>query len=753
MLARAVPVIKDLVLIGGGHAHVTVLKRFGMKPIPGVRLTVLSPDAHTPYSGMLPGFIAGHYTYDEAHIDLAPLCRFASARFFRTSVEAVDPVAKMVLCAGRPPVPYDLLSINSGSTPDPLEVAGAAGRVIAVKPVADFLVQWEALKQRVLTKPSCRIGVIGAGAGGIELILSAQFALDQMLAENGIGDRPDYHVVTQGDDILVTHNRGVRSHFAATLQQRGVGLTTGFAVDRVSDAGVHAADRTLEFDEIFWVTGAAPAPWMKDSGLAVDARGFLKVAATLQSTSHPDVFGVGDVASVDGYPRPKSGVFAVRQGPPLDANLRRVLLGQAARPFRPQSAFLSLISTGGKHAVASRGRWCFSGDWVWRWKDWIDRSFMDKFNKLPEMTPPTSVPRLPSALDTEDVRAQLGPLDMRCGGCGAKVGAASLSKLLRTLSPVARDDVVAGLDQPDDAAILNPPQGKLLVQTVDAFRTMVEDPFVFGSIAANHCLGDVYAMGGVPQSAMAIATLPVGLPAKSEALLAQMMDGAARVLERAGCALVGGHTAEGAELSLGFAITGLVDADGVLRKTGMWPGDALILTKPLGTGTLFAADMRAKAKGRWLFAAIETALHSNREAAQVLAQHGVRAATDVTGYGLLGHLFEMVRASQVAARLDLDELPAVDGALESMARGWVSSLQDDNRRFAETEAGLASLPSSPQAALLFDPQTAGGLLAAVPGERADRCVQALHAAGYGSATVIGHVTDAIDGDDAMITLG
>ena len=194
-----------------------------------------------------------------------------------------------------------------------------------------------------------------------------------------------------------------------------------------------------------------------------------------------------------------------------------MVLGQAPQAFRPQSAFLSLISTGGKHAVASRGRWCASGDWVWRWKDHIDRSFMDKFNKLPEMSAEArpAVQKLPAALASAKVLDELGEQDMRCGGCGAKVGAATLTSVLDGLETVARDDVVAGLDSPDDAAIIAPTKDKLVVQTVDSFRSMASDPYVFGQITANHCLGDIYAMGGEPQSALAIATLPVGLPAKN----------------------------------------------------------------------------------------------------------------------------------------------------------------------------------------------------------------------------------------------
>jgi selenide,water dikinase len=264
---------------------------------------------------------------------------------------------------------------------------------------------------------------------------------------------------------------------------------------------------------------------------------------------------------------------------------------------------------------------------------------------------------------------------------------------------------------------------------------------VFGKIAANHSLGDVYAMGGEPQSALAIATIPYGLEAKVEADLSAMMAGANEVLREAGCALVGGHTSEGAELALGFAVNGLVARDSALRKGGLRPGDALILTKPIGTGTLLAADMRGKAKARWVMAALAHMVHSNRKAAEILYRHGGHAATDVTGFGLLGHMVEMVRASDVDVTLAVERVPLLDGARETVARGIFSSLQPQNVRLRRAIRDLDVAGLHPLYPLLFDPQTAGGLLAGVPLGAAESCVAALRDAGYAHAAVIGFVAE------------
>ena len=271
------------------------------------------------------------------------------------------------------------------------------------------------------------------------------------------------------------------------------------------------------------------------------------------------------------------------------------------------------------------------------------------------------------------------------------------------------------------------------------FRAIVDDPYVFGKIAAQHSLGDIFAMGAEGQTALAIATVPYGLEHKTEDTLSQMLRGAEEVLHEAGVALVGGHTSEGAELSLGFAINGLAGPSCLLRKTGMQPGDGLILTKPLGTGTLFAAEMRFKAKGRWVSAAVASMLLSNRSAAACLREHGARACTDVTGFGLLGHLVEMTRASQVAASVDLNRLPVLEGAEETVAAGIFSTLQPQNVRLRRAIRNLDAAAGAPRYPLLFDPQTAGGLLASVPAANAEACLASLRDSGYDHAALIGQV--------------
>ena len=750
------PVVKDLVLIGGGHSHVAVMKNFGMKPLAGVRVTLITRDVQTPYSGMLPGYIAGHYEFDETHIDLRPLAMFAGARIYHEEAVGIDHVNKKVICRNRPPVAFDILSVNVGSTPH-LETPGAAEHVTPVKPINNFVARWQGLFDRVREHDGeIHIGGVGAGAGGVEVLLAIEHRLRGDFAAAGrSSDHINFHLFTDADDILVSHNPSVRRRFNRVLRERGVEVHTGHKVISVSDGEIECENgANFKLDEILWVTPAGAAPWLQnDTKLKLDDRGFIAVKETLETESHPDIFAAGDIASVAAHPRPKAGVFAVRQGPPLAENLRRALTSRSLKPFRPQSDFLSLVSTGDKYAVGSKWGLALEGEWVWKLKNWIDLRWMSKYQDLPEMEEEAGVDIAAGLADAAAMK-EISAIAMRCGGCGAKVGTDVLSRALQQLEPVKRPDILIGLNEPDDAAAVEVPPGKIMVHTVDFFRAFVDDPYIFGQVAANHALGDVFAMGAEPQSALAIASVPFGPEAKVEETLFHMMSGAMTVLADAGASLVGGHTSEASELALGFSINGLADREKILRKGGMRPGDKLILTKPIGTGTLFAADMRGDAKGRWIDDALMSMVQSNRIGSEILFAGGATACTDVTGFGLLGHLVEMAKPSEVDVELELQALPLLDGALDCVRNGIFSSLQPQNVRLRRAIRGDANGGRESEILpLIFDPQTAGGLLATVPEAEAGNCVETLRKAGYPTATIVGSILPQSDHLEPITLVG
>lgn len=353
------PLEKELVLIGGGHSHAIALRNFAMNPLPGVRIILISEQSNTPYSGMLPGHVAGHYTYEECHIDLRHLATAAQAQLYVDRAIDLDLAQNRVICAGHPPVRFDILSIDIGSTPELPDVPGILDYSVPVKPWRFFLQQWQQVIECVTRHPDqpISIGVVGGGAGGVELVLTIQHKLQRILQSAG---QPlstlTLHLFHRGAQVMTGHNARIRQRFQQILSQQGINLHLKETVSQVQKGKVFCESGfQVECDIIFWVTRASAPTWPRQSGIATDERGFIQVGPTLQSVSHPHIFAAGDIAAMVASPRPKAGVFAVRQGKPLAENLRRLLQGDALQTYKPQSKFLSLISTGDRKAIMSWG--------------------------------------------------------------------------------------------------------------------------------------------------------------------------------------------------------------------------------------------------------------------------------------------------------------------------------------------------------------------------------------------------------------
>jgi selenide, water dikinase len=372
--------VKRLVLVGGGHAHVEVLRRFGRAPLPGLELALVSPHRLTPYSGMLPGLFAGHYPHAAVHIDLERVARFAGARFFAARAAGIDARRRAVTIADDGSLEFDLVSLDVGSTPATAGVPGAAEHAAGLKPVDRFLDIWDSWRARARDGALKRLLVVGGGAAGIETVLALHYRLAR---DTGRADAVECVLATDVDRLLPLHSPRVQAILARILAERGIRLHLATPAARIERGALVAAngDR-IAADAIVWATGAAAPPWLRRIGVALDAGGFVAVNESLQSISDERVFAAGDCATMADHPRPKSGVFAVRQGPPLAANLRAALAGRPVARYVPQEHALALISTGDRYAVASRGAWATEGRWVWRWKDWIDRRFVARYARL-----------------------------------------------------------------------------------------------------------------------------------------------------------------------------------------------------------------------------------------------------------------------------------------------------------------------------------------------------------------------------------
>jgi selenide,water dikinase len=369
--------VKRLLLLGGGHAHIEVLRELALAPDPARRVTLVTPGQRLLYSGMVPGVIAGHYGLAECTIDLAALAQRANVELLLTTASLVSPEENEVACSDGTVLPYDVLSIDVGSRPAIGAARGVERHAVLMRPLERALVGWNGVLARATAGEVRSVTVVGGGAAGIEIALAIRHRFNR---EVDAARLPHVRVIS--DTVGAGLHAGATRRLLLAMRRAGVESHAGMAVKEVG-AGFVRLEGGLEFatDAVFWATGAAAPDWLRDSAVGTDANGFMLTNVNLQSVRYANIFGAGDCATVEGHERPRAGVFAVRGAPLLARNLRAALAGQPLVPHVPQRRFLALISTGGRHAVGTWGAFSWDGWWAWRWKDRIDRKFVARYRE------------------------------------------------------------------------------------------------------------------------------------------------------------------------------------------------------------------------------------------------------------------------------------------------------------------------------------------------------------------------------------
>lgn len=358
--------MKRLLLLGGGHAHLQVMRAFAAEAVPAAELTLLTPYPRLTYSGMVPGHVAGHYSLEQCSVPLAPMAERAGVRLLQGTATGIDLAQRCVTLADGRSLPYDALSLDIGATVDRDAIPGAREHGLFVRPIESFTTLWGRMAELGRERALCVV-VVGGGAAGVELALSIHHAL---------GERSHVSLVTGGTVPLPSHPLSVQRRALKALKRRNVTVLEDGCAEISAEHVLLGRGTRVACDAAVLALGAAAPAWLRDSGLALDEQGFVATGPTLQSTSHPEVFAAGDVATRSDAPHPKSGVYAVRAGAPLALNLRRFLAGGELLPYRPQRRALNLLACGERYAIASWGGWSAEGAWVWRWKDRIDRDFV-----------------------------------------------------------------------------------------------------------------------------------------------------------------------------------------------------------------------------------------------------------------------------------------------------------------------------------------------------------------------------------------
>jgi selenide, water dikinase len=775
---------KNVVLLGIGHTHAHLIKQWAMDPIPDVNLIGITDHGVATYSGMLPGVLAGDYRAEQMEIDLVQLLSAAKVPWIQDSLVRVERNTRQLTFASGRQLRYDLLSVGVGSRPAELPIQpGPDGTppipVIGIKPMQTFLARLEhgirsaasglGTESSLSDGPAAaydpgrpwQIDVVGGGLGSVEVVL----CLRHFLARCGWTPRQyRLRLLSGSPEPPVGCLPSTRRRILRRMAQLDVIAMPGTKLESVQGNRLQLDNgQFLTSDLVVYLAAGLAAPATRLMNVPLDDRGCLLTDHCLQSIGDHQLWAGGDCGTIATQPLPKAGVFAVRQGPIMWENLKRWAQGEALQPYRPQADFLKLINLGGKQAIGEWRGVSFEGHWVWRWKDRIDSRFMTMYQTLPavlarQMEPSPSESR---AKVTGRGRATAAAKPkMRCLGCGSKIASESLRAVLRTISDSQSAEPFSVVDwrkMGDDVAIIPFGPTSLAGQTrhcgglavsVDAFPTPLTDPWLSGRLAVIHALSDLWASGVKPQTVLATVEIPFGDRQAQEDCLQQVMGGIVAELARCQVTLAGGHTLEGPRLSIALTVAGQTTTTDIpAPKQGLQAGDQLILTKGLGTGIALAALQQGLCSANLYQTILTSMLEDNAIGLELAKSFSVRALTDVTGFGLLGHLREMLAATACEIQLSVASLRAqvFPGVWELVNRGIRSTMHENNLSFLagvrlDSPQGSQRLsPDQALAAVLLDPQTSGGLLLAVPTAEATDCLDYLGKNLRAPAAIIGSV--------------
>lgn len=704
-----IPSFKHLVLIGGGHANLQVLHSFAMNPVLHLDVTLVSDQIFAPYSGMLPGHLAGWYSFAETHFDLVKLSQRAGIRFLHDEVVGFEAKNRKVICKNRGDIAFDFASINVGSQP---KTEWRGENIFSLKPISIFLNQWNAFVTQLETrdpKEMLNVAIVGGGASGVEIALVISRRLSRMRIPANI------RILHKPQTLLSGHAKNVQEEMQKVCEEQKIQLHFSEEVSQIENGKIQTNLGTYSAEFVFVATQADSPKWFKNTDLPLNSDGFVKIDQHLEIPGFSGVFAAGDCTDlwVEGksLKLPKSGVYAVRQGPILNENLRRRMLDHGSlRKYKPQKKSLALITTGKKEVIASYGSFGFRSALLWKVKDAIDRRFMMRFQnlnlKMQAEESPSSQMRLPSRRSDE-----FQPTT--CGGCGSKVDREILNASLFRQKREEPSWIKKGLNFADDVAVVSGDlfQNSDLILTTDFFPTFTSDYFFFGRALVLHAMGDCWAKGAKGLGALATVGIPQGAAEIEKTTLSQMMRGIEFELSRSGVALLGGHSFYTSDPAAGLMVVGQTGLR-FFPKFGLRPGDSVILTKPIGTGVLIAKMGMGLGTGQESIALSAQILQSHFPILETLASLDIVAATDLTGFGLAGHLLEMLGQDELRLELKLQKIPWLAEAKAAWEAGEFATMTPKNKRAFDKFVSLDFRQSWVEN-LLFEPQTSGGFLLAV----------------------------------------
>ena len=694
MLKSENTIIKnDLILIGGGHAHLMLMMEYGKKPIPNTRITLISNELDTPYSGMIPGYIEGIYSWREAHIDLYKLSMKLNIRFIHSEVINISGKNKKVYLKKRPSLSYDFLSINSGIQSDFSRIKGAKKYSLPVKPISKLASNF--LKE---VDNYNSIAFIGGGAGAVELALALRKRFKNKKSTLKIT------IVTGESGLLKSFSKKTQTLTHSSLDNANINVIEKKYILEITKYGLITSDnKSIKVDKCILSTNAMAPEWLQNTDINLNEKGFIKVNKSFQ-TNFEFIFAAGDIIDFNKMNLDKAGVYAVRAGKHLAKSIKRFILNKPMYFYKFDKNYLALIGLANGYAIASKYSLSNCLKINHHLKKYIDKRFIKKFNNFENITLYSKLKKIIlyflNKITKNSIFILNDEIQMQCKGCAAKVPFNALKKSLPKNLTFSSEDA---------SSI---PQHPSLFQTIDMINAIITDPFLLGKISANHSLSDIYAVKSKAISAQMILQLPLSKPEINSRDLRQVSLGAQSIFESNECILNGGHTMIGndADPVIGFSVTGEKKNISSKVTTKIKPGDILILTGKIGSGLIFAGINNNFIDSYYQIDVINQMIEGNTKFANIIEKLTILSMTDITGFGLANHLLNLIQrdSNNTGLTLNIDKIPIYKGVKKALEKGVKSSLFNSNFEAAnkniiyENDKKLID-------EIIYDPQTVGGL--------------------------------------------
>lgn len=696
-----IPITNDLVLIGGGHSHLSVLMKLSKRPINGNRITLITNEIDTPYSGMIPGYIEGIYSWRDSHIDLYRLCLKLNVRFIHAEVERVSAYEKEIYFKDRPKIKFDVLSINTGIQSNNREIKGAAKYCLPVKPISK-------LTNNFLNKITNfkSIAFIGGGAGSVELALA--------IKKRFLNINQDIKIT------IITGKRGLLSTFPQKTKLTSLKTLEKFKIDiieykrvlEVKPKQIILSDKSLlKIDKAILSTNSMTPKWLAKSDILLTKDNYILVNKSFQ-TNYKYVFASGDVIDFNNQNLKKAGVFAVRSGKPLAINIRKFILGKKLVEYKFNKNYLALIGTSKRSAIATKYNLTFNSRFFFYLKKYIDQNFIKKFSDF-RIRKKFTLEALKTDVLNIFVKHKEKITDendiMQCKGCAAKVPLNALKQALPKDIVSTSEDAVSVPGHPE------------LYQTVDMISSIITDPFLLGKIAANHSISDMVSVNSKITSAMMILQLPLSKTEINSRDLEQVLLGANEIFKTIDCPLIGGHTMIGKDKDpiIGFSILGQKQKKIKIMKNRrkIKTKDLLILTEKIGSGLIFAGINNYLIDSYFQIDVIKQMIKGNLNFGKISNQLNILSMTDITGFGLANHLLNLIKRDNSKTGLTIypNKIPLFEGVNECLNKDIKSSLFKSNYDIAQKDI-IYKRDKSKLDNILYDPQTVGGIAFIIPQE-------------------------------------